>query len=51
MLALALHWVAKHYMKEYLDANALTTGKEFLFRMLYPSAVLFIVWNMRVFNK
>ena len=51
MLALSLHWVAKYYMKEYLDANALTTGKEFMFRMLYPSAVLFIVWNMRVFNK
>ena len=51
MLALALHWVAKHYMREYLDANALTTGKEFLFRMLYPCAVLFILWNMRVFNK
>jgi hypothetical protein len=51
MLALSLHWVAKHYMKEYMDANALTTSKEFMFRMLYPCAVLFIVWNMRVFNK
>lgn len=51
MLALSLHWVAKHYMKDYMDTNALTPTKEFFFRMLYPSVILFIVWNMRAFNK
>jgi len=51
MLALSLHWVTKHYMKDYLDTNAFTPNKEFFFRMLYPCAILFIVWNMRAFNK
>ncbi len=51
MLALSLHWVAKFYMKDYLESNALTPTKEFFFRLLYPCAILFIVWNMRAFNK
>jgi hypothetical protein len=51
MLALSLHWVAKYYMKDYLESNALTPTKELFFRMLYPCIILFIVWNMRAFNK
>jgi hypothetical protein len=51
MLALSLHWVAKYYMKDYLESNAMTPTKEFFFRLLYPCVVLFIVWNMRAFTK
>ena len=51
MLALSFHWVAKHYLKAHLEANLLSPGKEFLLRAAYPLAILFIVWNLRVFNK
>lgn len=51
MLALSFHWVTKHYLKAHLEANLLSPGKEFLLRASYPIAVLFIVWNLRVFNK
>lgn len=51
MSALSLHWVAKHYMKDYLESNVMSQTKELIFRLLYPISVLFVLWNMRVFSK
>lgn len=51
MSALSLHWVAKHYMNDYLETNVMSQTKELVFRLLYPLSVLFVLWNMRVFSK
>jgi hypothetical protein len=51
LMALSIHHVAAHYIGQYLEDNALSAGKEFLFRILYPCLVLFALWNIKVFYK
>jgi hypothetical protein len=50
-LAISIHFFVKYYMKYYLNSNDLTFEREMILRALYPLGILFILWNLRVFNK
>lgn len=51
VLAVSVHFFVKYYLKYYLSANDLTFEREMILRALYPLGILFILWNLRVFNK
>lgn len=51
VLALALHHVIEHYLKYYINNTDLSFERELFLRLLYPIAVLFLLWNFKVFYK
>jgi hypothetical protein len=51
VLALSLHFVVDHYLKNYLKNHDLSFERELIMRLLYPIAVIFIIWNMKAFIK
>lgn len=51
LFAISLHYLLDFYMKRYFEDNAMSMGKEFALRALYPAAVLFVLWNIKAFNK
>ena len=51
VLAMSLHFVVDHYMKYYIKNNDLTFERELILRLLYPVALIFILWNMKTFMK
>lgn len=51
VLALSLHFVIDHYLKTYIKNNDLSFERELILRILYPVAVVFIIWNMKAFIK
>jgi hypothetical protein len=51
VLALSLHFVIDHYLKTYMKNNDLSFERELVLRLLYPLAVVFIIWNMKAFIK
>jgi hypothetical protein len=51
VLALSLHFIIDHYLKNYIKNNDLSFERELIIRLLYPIAVVFIIWNMKAFIK
>lgn len=51
VLALSLHFIIDHYIKYYIKNNDFTFERELIVRMLYPVAVLFVLWNMKAFLR
>lgn len=51
VLALSIHFVIDHYLKNYIKNNDLSFERELVLRLLYPVAVVFIIWNMKAFVK
>ncbi len=51
VLALSLHFIVDHYLKNYIKNNDLSFERELIIRLLYPIAVVFIIWNMKAFMK
>jgi hypothetical protein len=51
LFAISVHYFLKHYLKSYIEENALTAGKEFLIRLLYPVSILLLLWNIKAFSK
>jgi hypothetical protein len=51
LLALSTHSLVKHYLKVYFAEVVLTPTKEFALRLMYPTIVLLLLWNIKVFNK
>lgn len=50
-LGLSLHFFIDHYLAKYLSENEMSFERQMLLRALYPAAVLFVLWNLRVFVK
>jgi hypothetical protein len=50
-LGLAIHFVIKHYLKCYIKDNDFSCERQFFLRLLYPLAILFVLWNLKVFLK
>ena len=50
-LGLAIHHVIKHYLKCYIKDNDFSSERQFFLRLLYPLALLFVLWNLKVFLK
>lgn len=51
VLAMSIHFIIDHYLRNYLKNNDFTFERELLIRLLYPFALLFILWNMKAFLK
>lgn len=51
LFAFSMHFVIDHYLKYYLESNAISFEREVFLRVLYPVAVLFLAWNLITFNK
>lgn len=51
VLAMSIHFVIDHYLRNYVKNNDFTFERELLIRLLYPFALLFILWNMKAFVK
>lgn len=51
VLALSLHFVIDHYLQNYIKNNDLSFERELIIRLLYPVAVIFIIWNLKAFMK
>jgi hypothetical protein len=50
-LGLSLHFLIDHYLTNYLQENDLSFERKLILRLLYPVALLFILWNLKVFIK
>jgi hypothetical protein len=50
-LGLSLHFLIDHYLKNYIAERDLSPERQLFLRLLYPFAVLFILWNLKVFVK
>ena len=50
-LGLSLHYLADHYLGKYLSEREMSFERQLIIRLLYPAAVLFVLWNLRVFVK
>lgn len=51
VLGLSIHMVVKHYLDEYISNNDLSMERQVLLRLLYPVAIIFLLWNLKVFVK
>jgi len=50
-LGLSIHFLIDHYLSKYLADNEMSFERQLILRLMYPLAVLFILWNLRVFVK
>jgi hypothetical protein len=51
VLALSLHHIIEHYLKYYINNTDLSFERELVIRFLYPLAIIFLLWNFKVFSK
>lgn len=51
LLAMSTHFVMLDLLRNYLNNNDFSRGRETLIRIAYPLGVLFALWSLKVFNK
>lgn len=51
VLGLSIHYVIDHYLKNYIAEQDIPFERQLFLRLLYPFAVLFVLWNLKVFVK
>ena len=51
VLALSLHALIEHYLKDYISDHDMSSWRQFFLRLLYPLSILFILWNLKAFTK
>jgi hypothetical protein len=51
LFAISLHFVIDHYLKLYINNTDLSFERELFIRLLYPIAILFLLWNLKTFIK
>ena len=51
LLAMSTHFLMLDLLRNYLNNNDFSRGRETLIRIAYPSGVLFALWSLKVFNK
>jgi len=51
LLAISIHFVIDHYLKVYITNTDLSFERELFIRLLYPIAIIFILWNLKTFVK
>lgn len=49
-LGIAFHWVTVHYYDGWLSSWGLSGRQDFLLRVSYPAAIIFVIWNLKVFG-
>lgn len=48
---ISMHFFIDHYLTQYIADHDMSFERQLFLRLLYPIAVLFILWNLRVFVK
>jgi len=51
LLAMSIHHVVDFGLKEFIMSNDFTFKQELGFRVLYPFAVLFVLWNIKALTS
>lgn len=51
VLGLSIHFIIKHYLKIYIADHDFSQERQLFIRVLYPVAILFVLWNLKVFVK
>jgi hypothetical protein len=49
-LGIAFHWVIVNYYETWLSSWGLSGRQEFLLRVSYPAAIIFVMWNLKAFG-
>lgn len=49
-LGIAFHWVIVNYYDVWLASWGLSGRQEFLLRISYPLAIIFVMWNLKAFG-
>eukprot|EP00873_Tetraselmis_striata_P026954 jgi/Tetstr1/447218/TSEL_034655.t1 len=49
-LGIAVHWVTVNYYDGWLSSWGLTGRQDFLLRVSYPLAIVFVMWNLKAFG-
>lgn len=49
-LGIAIHWVTVNYYDGWLTSWGLTGRQDFLLRVSYPLAIIFVMWNLKAFG-
>jgi hypothetical protein len=50
-LGISLHFLIDFYIKKYISDNEISFERQLIIRIIYPLAVIFLLWNLRVFIK
>lgn len=51
VLGLSIHHIIKVYLKSFISENDFSWERILLLRLLYPIAIIFILWNLKTFVK
>jgi len=51
VLGLSIHALIEYYLNNYINDGDLSPWRQFFLRLLYPAAILFVLWNLKVFVK
>lgn len=51
VLGLSIHYLIDHYLGNYISNHDMSFERQMFLRILYPVAILFILWNLKVFIK
>jgi hypothetical protein len=50
-LGISFHFLIDFYLNKYITDNEMSFERQLLIRLMYPLAVLFLLWNLRVFVR
>lgn len=51
VLGLSIHYFIDYYLKDYINNNDYSFERQLFIRLLYPLAIIFVLWNIKVFLK
>jgi hypothetical protein len=51
VLGLSIHALIEFYLTDYISNSDMSPWRQFFLRLLYPMAILFVLWNIKVFVK
>jgi hypothetical protein len=50
-LGISIHWVASHYVNEWLESSDFNGRQRLAVRLGYPAIILAILWNIKAFQQ
>lgn len=49
-LGISMHWVASHYVTEWMESSDFDAKQRLAIRLAYPAAIGFVLWNIKAFQ-
>ena len=50
-LGISIHWVASHYVNEWLESSDFNGRQRLAVRLGYPAILVFVLWNIKAFQQ